>query len=219
VAGGKGSGPKPEKPISAAETRANQTKLHTAERKEKSQWDIKSKYDKALSLDGKRQNAIGTRVPDPEQRGVVLVPVTAERIQKWTAMRDKAEDQAKGYHDQVDEAMQYMGWGPYAKEGKSEDTPAPQRVTPQANAAPARTASTASAPVVPAKQVQSAPSQDAVAPPKAGEVRKGYRFKGGDPADKSNWTKVPVHGKITSLHRPASRNPVHGKTTSRLRHP
>jgi hypothetical protein len=28
------------------------------------------------------------------------------------------------------------------------------------------------------------------APPKVGEVRKGYTFKGGDPADKNNWQKV-----------------------------
>lgn len=27
-------------------------------------------------------------------------------------------------------------------------------------------------------------------PPKAGDVRKGYRFKGGDPADKNNWIKA-----------------------------
>ncbi len=28
------------------------------------------------------------------------------------------------------------------------------------------------------------------APPRAGEVRSGYRFRGGDPADQSNWTRV-----------------------------
>ena len=27
-------------------------------------------------------------------------------------------------------------------------------------------------------------------PPKAGEVKSGYRFKGGDPADQKNWEKV-----------------------------
>jgi hypothetical protein len=26
--------------------------------------------------------------------------------------------------------------------------------------------------------------------PKAGEVKDGYRFKGGNPADKNNWQKV-----------------------------
>ena len=35
-----------------------------------------------------------------------------------------------------------------------------------------------------------APVSSVPAPPKAGEVRKGYRFKGGNPADRSNWEKV-----------------------------
>jgi len=28
------------------------------------------------------------------------------------------------------------------------------------------------------------------APPQIGEVRKGWRFKGGDPADKNSWERV-----------------------------
>lgn len=36
------------------------------------------------------------------------------------------------------------------------------------------------------------------APPKVGEVRNGYRFNGGDPAEKSNYTKVEKTGGQTS---------------------
>ena len=42
-----------------------------------------------------------------------------------------------------------------------------------------------------AKTQEAAPKGTAVpGAPKAGDVMDGYKFKGGDPADKSNWEKV-----------------------------
>ena len=38
--------------------------------------------------------------------------------------------------------------------------------------------------------VRGAAAPAPIAAPKAGEVRNGYRFKGGNPNDQANWTKV-----------------------------
>lgn len=39
-------------------------------------------------------------------------------------------------------------------------------------------------------EAQPSPPKSSAAAPKKGDVLKGYRFKGGDPADKNNWEKV-----------------------------
>lgn len=41
------------------------------------------------------------------------------------------------------------------------------------------------------RAVEPASPAKAPAPPKAGDIMGGYRFKGGDPADKKNWEKAP----------------------------
>lgn len=44
--------------------------------------------------------------------------------------------------------------------------------------------------VTPAPVVVTPAQNGAPAPPRAGEVRQGYKFKGGDPSDQNNWEKV-----------------------------
>lgn len=55
-----------------------------------------------------------------------------------------------------------------------------------ADAKPADAAPAAAAPATPAAAAPKVPA--------AGEVRSGYRFKGGDPADKANWEQVSAAG-------------------------
>lgn len=162
-AAGKGGAAGTEKPATFAQLQSIKTKHRRTYAEEQAQWALRKKLGDAAMM------PVGAEIVNPMSRGGGKIKVTDDLKRQWHEASEDARAKALEVQGEVKELGQDLEEAKARGKGPAKSEPVRQTPQPQQQAAPA----------APAKQ-----------PPKAGDVVKGYRFKGGDPADKSNWTKV-----------------------------